>query len=95
MWGFQVIIPPRGHKVVLQELHEGYLGMTKTKSLARMYVWWPGIDKAMEKSVQECCHCQMEQSNPQAAPLQPWKRPHGHGCGYIWTSWDPWRGKRF
>ena len=47
--------------------------MTKTKSLARMYVWWPGINKNIEKSVQECCHCQEEQPNPHVAPLQLWK----------------------
>ena len=50
----------RGRKTVLHELHEGHLGMTKTKSLARMYVWWPGINKNIEKSVQECHHCQEE-----------------------------------
>ena len=47
--------------------------MTKTKSLARMYVWWPGINKNIEKSVQECCHCQEEQPNPHVAPFQLWK----------------------
>ena len=35
--------------------------MTKTKSLARMYVWWPSIDKDIEKSVQLCQHCQQQQ----------------------------------
>ena len=52
------------------ELHEGHLGTTKTNSLARTYVWWPGINKNIEKSVQECHHCQEEQPNPHVAPLQ-------------------------
>ena len=38
MWESRVIVPPRGREAILRELHEGHLGMTKTKSLARMYV---------------------------------------------------------
>lgn len=53
-WGSRVIIPPKGRDAVLQELHEGHPGMTKLKSLARMYVWWPNLD---DKSVQLCRHC--------------------------------------
>ena len=75
MWGSRVVILPQGRSTVLQELHEGHPGMTKMKSLARMYVWWPGIDKDIEKSVQACHHCQEQQSVPPVAPLQPWKWP--------------------
>ena len=75
MWGARVIIPSRGRNAVLQQLHEGHPGMTRMKSLARMYVWWPGFDSNIEKSVQQCCHCQEQQSVPPVAPLQPWKWP--------------------
>ena len=74
-WGSRVIIPPQGREVVLQELHEGHPGMTKMKSLARMYVWWPYLEKDIERSVQLCHHCQEQQSAPPVAPLQPWKWP--------------------
>ena len=51
MWGSRVIVPPCCREAVLRELHEGHLGMTKTKSLARcMY--------GGRKSVQLCQHCQ-------------------------------------
>ena len=60
MWGSRVVVPPQGCEGVLQERHEGHLGMTKTKSLARMYVWWPSIDKDIERSLQECMHCQQQ-----------------------------------
>ena len=75
MWGARVIIPSRGRNAVLQQLHEGHPGMTRMKSLARMFVWWPGLDSDIEKSVQQCCHCQEQQSVPPVAPLQPWKWP--------------------
>ena len=70
-----MVIPPPGRQAVLQELHEGHPGMSRMKSLARMYVWWPGIDADIEKSVRVCNACQEVQSSPPAAPLNPWKWP--------------------
>ena len=75
MWGSRVVIPPQGRPTVLQELHEGHPGMTRMKALARMYVWWPLIDKDIEQSVQQCHLCQQQQAAPPVAPLQPWKWP--------------------
>ena len=40
-----------------------------------MYVWWPGIDADIERSVRLCLPCQEGQSSPPAAPLHPWKWP--------------------
>ncbi len=59
LWGSRVIVP-----------HEGHPGMTKMKSLARMYVWWPRIDDEIENSVRLCRSCQ---STPAPAPLNPWQ----------------------
>ena len=72
LWGNRVVIPPKGRKAVLQELHEGHPGMTRMKALARMYVWWPGSDKDIEDSVSSCSDCQINQSAPPSAPLHPW-----------------------
>ena len=49
--------------------------MTRMKALARMYIWWPGLDKEIEKVVSSCVVCQMLQSTPPVAPLHPWKWP--------------------
>ena len=57
---------------MLQELHNGHPGMSRMKSLARMYVWWPGINLDIEKV---CAACQEIQSSPPPAPLNPWKWP--------------------
>ena len=65
------MIPPKGLEVVLTELHEGHPGINKNKSLIRMYMWWLRIDKDIEESVNCYIDCQMFQSVPPVAPLQP------------------------
>ena len=46
--GSRVIVPSPGQQVVLQELHSAQLGMSKMKSLGRLIVWWPGLEKDIE-----------------------------------------------
>ena len=45
------------------------------KSVARSYVWWPGIDKDIEDIAKSCLVCQSIKNVPQAAPLHPWTWP--------------------
>ena len=75
LWGSRVVVPVQGREAVLQELHEGHPGMTKMKALARMYVWWPGMEKDIEMTVRTCAECQTVRATPPVAPLHPWKWP--------------------
>ena len=70
-----MVIPTQGREGILQELHQGHPGMSRMKSLSRMYVWWPGRDKATESCVSSYPQCQQLQSVPPMAPLQPWMWP--------------------
>ena len=72
LWGARVVIPRALQETVLTELHEVHPGMTRMKSLARSYVWWPGIDSDIETMVRQCVTCQANQSNPTSAPAHPW-----------------------
>lgn len=75
LWGSRVVIPSNGREAVLAELHVGHPGMSKMKALARMYVWWPGLEKDIEQSVRACNDCQENQANPPGVQLQPWSWP--------------------
>lgn len=73
--GSRVIIPKLYQEAVLTQLHEGHQGIVRTKSLARMYVWWPGIDRDVDRSVRQCVTCQKSRPEPPEAPLYPWSWP--------------------
>ena len=42
------------------------------KSLARLHVWWPNLDRDMATIVRKCDNCQKSRNKPQPAPLHPW-----------------------
>ena len=75
LWGSRVMVPKKFRNNVLEELHLGHTGMARMKSLARMYVWWPGLDAEIEDLVRCCEQCQAVKSMPLPAPLQPWSWP--------------------
>ena len=75
LWGNRVVIPPSLQSGLLLDLHAGHPGVSRMKSLCRMYVWWPGIDKDVETMVQGCEECQHSRPAPPSAPLHPWKWP--------------------
>ena len=75
MWGSRVVIPPQGRKSILDLLHEGHSGESRSKSFARMYVWWPGMDGQITETVQKCHACQSQRNREPDAPLHPWVWP--------------------
>ena len=75
LWGNRVVKPMRGRKRVLEMLHESHPGIAPIKSLARGYVWWPGLDKDIEDCVKECTTCQSSRKQPPSVPLNPWTWP--------------------
>ena len=46
--GSMVVIPLKGQEIILEKLHEAHPGTSRMRSIGRSYVWWPGMDAAIE-----------------------------------------------
>ena len=93
IWGLRVVIPQRHRQEVLKLLHAGHPGTTRMKSLARLHVWWPDIDKDIECHTNACTGCAIAARDPVRVPvhqwelpLRPWQRVHVDYAG-------PFKGK--
>ena len=69
------MIPLKLRSKLIDELHHDHPGMSRMKSVARSYMWWPGLDKQIEQRVRGCVSCQAVKNAPPAAALQPWTWP--------------------
>lgn len=76
-------VPGSLREAILKQLHVSHMGIVKTKSLARSYVWWPNIDAELEAVCRGCETCAAEAvAPPRATPspwtysTQPWTRIH-------------------
>ena len=68
----------------MAELHDAHAGMVKTKSVARMHIWWPNISNDIEQCIGQCAKCQVFKNNPTKAPHYPWETPIWALKGKMW-----------
>ena len=95
VWGGRLVIPPNLRRKTLKDLHKAQPSVSCMKALGRSYVWWPGMDRDIEKLVLYCETCQINQAKPQKAPIHHWERTNNTWVllhiGYT----DPFLGKMF
>lgn len=75
LWHDRIVVPASLQQRILNKLHEGHAGIVATKSLARLTVWWPNIDKCIERLVNACSACQSQQPKEPETPLHLWNLP--------------------
>ncbi|XP_063049093.1 uncharacterized protein K02A2.6-like [Engraulis encrasicolus] len=95
LWGSRVVIPKKGRKIILKQLHSTHPGMSRMKGLARSYVWWPGMDSEVEGEVQSCLTCGENMKCPAGAPLHPWEWPETPWSRLHIDYAGPFLGKMF
>ena len=69
--GRQVVIPQVLRDDILRQLHIGHMGIERTRRLARETVFWPNINKDVERITKDCDACQELQARQQKEPLDP------------------------
>lgn len=77
MWGHRAIIPFRFRQTLLNEIHCSHMGIVRTKSLARSYFWWPGLDREIEAMINSCTVCRENRQNPPKVPSVSWEKTTG------------------
>ena len=79
--GEAILIPPTERGEILQQIHEGHQGITKSQLCTCNCVYWPGINKDIQHMIEACETCQRFRSHQSHAPLKatpppsrPWQR---------------------
>jgi len=67
--GSRVMVPESGN--ILQQIHEGHLGIEKCKLRAKSCVYWPNIYREIETLIDSCTVCQKYQTSQQKEPMIP------------------------
>ena len=80
MQGTRIVIPAAMRVKILEKLHEGHQGITKTRECARQSVWWPGLSSHIEEIVKNCptcCKFHSQHAQPlikSTLPSLPWQK---------------------
>lgn len=89
IYKYRIIIPKPLQTKILEEIHQGHLGVRKMKSLSRNYVYWPTLDNDLETMCRTCEPCRMVRDaapradmHPWEFPLLPWQRLHADFAEY-------------
>ena len=72
MYSERVVIPVALRKRIQQDFHEGHPGICRMKAL-RSYVYWPKMDKDIEKNIKSCIGCAMVAKAP-SIKFNPWPK---------------------
>lgn len=90
MWGRRLVVPENCKDKILLMIHEPHMGIVKSKAIARSYVWWGGVDEAVERMCRECAVCAAQADAPPRHaprmwpwPNRPWSRLHLDYMGPI------------
>ena len=65
------VVPLECRTVILEQLHKGHSGVSKTCAKAQSAVFWPGITRQLEELLLRCASCQESARMPAREPLMP------------------------
>lgn len=95
LWGHRLVIPKTSRDILLAELHSTHFGVTKMKSIARSYIWWPNIDSDIQKITKSCTSCLENQENPARSELHSGPYPKEPGSRVHIDFLGSWNGHMF
>ena len=73
MYKEQVVISAVLTKKILKDFHTGHPEMSRMKGFMQIYVYWPGMDKGIEKMV-KLCQSSVSVAKPLPIKFNPWPK---------------------
>jgi transposase InsO family protein len=70
--GLRIVVPPVLRQKTLQLFHEYHPGIARMRQLMRQFVWWPNMDMAVQKHVNNCTECALNQASRTNWQLTSW-----------------------
>jgi hypothetical protein len=78
--GTRIVLPFSLWNRAVETAHEGHQGMAKTKALLRTKIWFPGMDRMVERAVTQCTACQVVTDLHKREPLKMSPLPNRQWC---------------
>ena len=75
IFGCRLLIPVKLRQSALHQLHDAHQGTVRTKSRARLIVYWPGMDKDIDNITLACKSCQDVLPSHPPEPMVEKQRP--------------------
>ena len=75
LYNDRIVIPTSLRSEILERIHEGHQGRERCKRLARMAVYWPGMNTDIDNVVDRCAPCLSRRHAPPREPMIPHKVP--------------------
>lgn len=69
--GSRIVVPQSLHTEVVNIVHEGHIGLTKSFNRANEYVWWPSMRRDISEKCSKCDFCQIHKPTQRKEPLVP------------------------
>ena len=92
--GSRIVIPKDARHTLMDNLHEGHLGIEKTIQRAQTAIFWPGLNDEIKKKISTCpiciAHLPSQPKEPLMSheiPSRPWQK--------IATDLFTWNNKQF
>ena len=71
----RIIVPSSMRKEMLQRIHQGHMGIEKSKRQARDVLYWPGMNSQISDMISSCTICLQHQRQNTKEPMTPSRRP--------------------
>ena len=69
--GERIVIPPSMRKEMLERIHQGHMGIEKSKRRARDTLYWPGMNSQITDTVSRCTICLEHRRQNSKEPMIP------------------------